>query len=74
MIKNQHAEELFSNFIPYKIGNIVEYNNNGIGYGKVEEITGRFSSTMMDKKFELRYRINGTWISQDSIIRKVGEQ
>lgn len=71
---NQHTEELFSKFIPYKIGNIVEYNRNGVVYGKIDEITGRFSNTRLDKKFELHYRINGDVISQEHVIRKVSEQ
>ena len=72
---NQLTEELFARFVPYKIGNIVEYNRNGnICYGKIQEIKGRFADTKLDKKFEIHYRVNDEHVAQDSILRKVAEQ
>jgi hypothetical protein len=72
---NHYAEELFSRFIPFQIGNIVEYNKNGVVfYGKIEEVVGRFSNSKTDKKFDISYRINSEHVQQQSVLRKIAEQ
>ena len=68
------TEELFGQFIPHQVGNIVEYNKNSVlYYGRIDEVTGRFSSTKMDKKFEIIYKINNESVNQSAIVRKIAE-
>ncbi len=66
--------DLCSKYIPYKLGNIVEYSkNNTSSFGRVEEVSGRFVNSKDDKKFHIYFRINGDLVPFDAIVRKVSE-
>lgn len=73
-LSSHQTDELCNKYIPYNVGNIVEYSkNNTPFFGRVEEVSGRFVNSKDDKRFHINFRINGDLVPFESVVRKVSE-
>jgi hypothetical protein len=73
-LTSHQTDELCQKYIPYNVGNIVEYSKSNISFfGRVEEVSGRFVNSKEDKRVHISFRINGDLVPFESVVRKVSE-